>query len=363
MKKNTARFSKRHNCRCYGKTTKKQDPKEEDMALIFSPTTQRKPCFELTGPPSGTGIKREPGVVRHIVRQVESPSRAMLKKLYKIPSDKKLDDTSASLAVEDGAHEHATACIDLESAKVREGELAKTLSPARQQSVDSCSEPRLLYLTNGETRLQKAQCGFPEPPCQRGTFFTCADRSIPQARFAHGCGGKDDEVIPGNGRLRRRLHSDRVYCVSNAQAAKIRGKKKVKLVRKDTAQALWSSSVLAKRCVRGNIAPKKKALGELPKQQLTPEKVDVVADSLELLTCLELASRWVQQMPEKAPGATSVRSLVHLVTDVVPALPREFNCIVLNISVGARSRRRISRSHFRVANSASSDFLRSHRRA
>ncbi|KAH6942674.1 hypothetical protein HPB50_009225 [Hyalomma asiaticum] len=65
--------------------------------------------------------------------------------------------------------------------------------------------------------------------------------------------------------------------VSNAQAAKILGNKKGKLVCKDTAQALWSSSVLAKRSVKGNVAPKKRALGELPKQQLTPEKVDVVA--------------------------------------------------------------------------------------
>ncbi|KAH6940246.1 hypothetical protein HPB50_026442 [Hyalomma asiaticum] len=65
--------------------------------------------------------------------------------------------------------------------------------------------------------------------------------------------------------------------VSNAQAAKILGYKKGKLVCKDTAQALWSSSVLATRRVRGNVAPKKRALGKLPKQQLTPEKVDVVA--------------------------------------------------------------------------------------
>ncbi|KAH6947407.1 hypothetical protein HPB50_018812 [Hyalomma asiaticum] len=67
------------------------------------------------------------------------------------------------------------------------------------------------------------------------------------------------------------------YCVSNAQAAKILGNKKGKLVCKDTAQALWSSSVLATRSVSGNVTPKKRALGELPKQQLTPEKVNVVA--------------------------------------------------------------------------------------
>lgn len=44
----------------------------------------------------------------------------------------------------------------------------------------------------------------------------------------------------------------------------------------DTAQALWSNAVLATRSVSGNVAPKKRALGELPKQQLTPKKVDVV---------------------------------------------------------------------------------------
>ncbi|KAH6923829.1 hypothetical protein HPB50_007775 [Hyalomma asiaticum] len=65
------------------------------------------------------------------------------------------------------------------------------------------------------------------------------------------------------------------YCVLNAQAAKILGNKKGKLVCKHTAQALWSSSVLATRGVSGNVAPKKRALGELPKQQPTPQKVDV----------------------------------------------------------------------------------------
>ncbi|KAH6930507.1 hypothetical protein HPB50_014321 [Hyalomma asiaticum] len=159
-----------YNCRCYGKTPKKQDPKEEDRKLVCSPTTQSKPCLELTGPLSGAGINREPDVEQHIVSQVEAPSREMLKKHYEIPSDKQLHETSASLAVEDGAYEHATACINLESAKVRGGELAKTLSPARRQSVDSCSEPGLLYPTDGETRLQKAQCGFPDHRVSEGRF-------------------------------------------------------------------------------------------------------------------------------------------------------------------------------------------------
>ncbi|KAH6925213.1 hypothetical protein HPB50_001657 [Hyalomma asiaticum] len=66
-----------------------------------------------------------------------------------------------------------------------------------------------------------------------------------------------------------------------AQAAKIFGNKKGKLVCKDTAQALWSSSMLATMSVSGNVAPKKRALGELPKQQLTPEKVNVVAATVQ----------------------------------------------------------------------------------
>ncbi|KAH6940251.1 hypothetical protein HPB50_026447 [Hyalomma asiaticum] len=52
-----------------------------------------------------------------------------------------------------------------------------------------------------------------------------------------------------------------------AQAAKIFGNKKGKLVCKDTAQALWSSSVLATRSVGGNVAPKKRALAGLQDEQ------------------------------------------------------------------------------------------------
>ncbi|KAH7977848.1 hypothetical protein HPB49_003756 [Dermacentor silvarum] len=71
------------------------------------------------------------------------------------------------------------------------------------------------------------------------------------------------------------------FCVSGAQAAKIFGNKKGTLVCKDTAQALWGSAILATRSVSGNIAPKKRALGELPKQQLTPKKVDVVVATIQ----------------------------------------------------------------------------------
>ncbi|KAH7973576.1 hypothetical protein HPB49_002805 [Dermacentor silvarum] len=71
------------------------------------------------------------------------------------------------------------------------------------------------------------------------------------------------------------------FCVSGAQAAKIFGNKKGTLVCKDTAQALWGSAILATRSISGNVAPKKRALGELPNQQLTPKKVDVVVATVQ----------------------------------------------------------------------------------
>ncbi|KAH6927140.1 hypothetical protein HPB50_000001 [Hyalomma asiaticum] len=77
-----------------------------------------------------------------------------------------------------------------------------------------------------------------------------------------------------------RLFGEGLLCLK-AQAAKIFGNKKGKLVCKDTAQALWSSSMLATRSVSGNVAPKKRAVGELPKQQLTPEKVNVVVATVQ----------------------------------------------------------------------------------
>ncbi|KAH6947098.1 hypothetical protein HPB50_017080 [Hyalomma asiaticum] len=81
------------------------------------------------------------------------------------------------------------------------------------------------------------------------------------------------------------FHLQKGYYVSNAQAARTLGNKKGKLVCKDTVQALWISSVLATRSVSDNVAPKKRALGKLPKQQLTPEKVDVVASKFPQCTC------------------------------------------------------------------------------
>ncbi|KAL1426044.1 hypothetical protein MTO96_018594 [Rhipicephalus appendiculatus] len=52
--------------------------------------------------------------------------------------------------------------------------------------------------------------------------------------------------------------------------------KKAILVCKDTAQAIWGMELLAERSVCGVAAPKARAAGQLPKQPLTPTKVDVV---------------------------------------------------------------------------------------
>ncbi|XP_072143455.1 uncharacterized protein [Dermacentor andersoni] len=71
------------------------------------------------------------------------------------------------------------------------------------------------------------------------------------------------------------------FCISGAQAAKICADKKGTLVCKDTVQGLWSNTVLATRSVSGNVAPRKRALGELPKQQFTPKKVDVVVVTIQ----------------------------------------------------------------------------------
>ncbi|XP_077511574.1 uncharacterized protein LOC144121981 isoform X1 [Amblyomma americanum] len=74
----------------------------------------------------------------------------------------------------------------------------------------------------------------------------------------------------------RMFHLTAGIIISSAQAAKILANKKATLVCEDTAQAVWTSEVLATRSVSGMIAPKKRALGEKPKQPLTPQKVDVV---------------------------------------------------------------------------------------
>ncbi|XP_049523134.1 BEN domain-containing protein 5-like [Dermacentor silvarum] len=64
--------------------------------------------------------------------------------------------------------------------------------------------------------------------------------------------------------------------ISANQAAKILNNKKATLVCKDTVQAIWGTDVLVNRSVSGVAAPKLRAAGELPKQPLTPTKLNVV---------------------------------------------------------------------------------------
>nr|XP_037290598.1 BEN domain-containing protein 5-like [Rhipicephalus microplus] len=62
---------------------------------------------------------------------------------------------------------------------------------------------------------------------------------------------------------------------------KIFGNKKATLVVKDAAHAIWGSNVLASRSVTGTVGSRKRALGEQPKQPLTPEKLLVVSETLK----------------------------------------------------------------------------------
>ncbi|XP_037511879.1 BEN domain-containing protein 5-like isoform X2 [Rhipicephalus sanguineus] len=73
------------------------------------------------------------------------------------------------------------------------------------------------------------------------------------------------------------FHLAKGVIITASQAAKILNNKKATLVCKDTAQAIWGTEVLSERSVCGVAAPKAKAAGQLPKQPLTPAKVDVVA--------------------------------------------------------------------------------------
>ncbi|XP_077516797.1 uncharacterized protein LOC144127773 [Amblyomma americanum] len=69
--------------------------------------------------------------------------------------------------------------------------------------------------------------------------------------------------------------------ISGTCAEKIFKNKKPTLVIKDTAQAIWGNDVLVTRSVTGTACSKKRALGELPKQPLTPEKLLVVSETLK----------------------------------------------------------------------------------
>ncbi|KAK8775517.1 hypothetical protein V5799_031139 [Amblyomma americanum] len=76
------------------------------------------------------------------------------------------------------------------------------------------------------------------------------------------------------------FHLSKGIVISEANALKILRARKPTLVCKDTAQAIWTSDVLAERSLSGNIAPGKRGLGEQPRQPLTPMKVDVVAETV-----------------------------------------------------------------------------------
>ncbi|KAH6919895.1 hypothetical protein HPB50_029117 [Hyalomma asiaticum] len=88
-------------------------------------------------------------------------------------------------------------------------------------------------------------------------------RTVPEGDFVH---------LPDGS-----FHLTKGIIITASQAAKILSNKKPTLVCKDTAQAIWGTDGLAERSVCGVAAPKARAAGELPKQALTPRKVDVVA--------------------------------------------------------------------------------------
>ncbi|XP_049516676.1 BEN domain-containing protein 5-like [Dermacentor silvarum] len=70
--------------------------------------------------------------------------------------------------------------------------------------------------------------------------------------------------------------------IVRAEAAfKIMKNIKPTLVVKDTAEAVWGKDVLSKKSVTGVVAPRKKCLGEVAKEPLTPEKVAVVTAMLK----------------------------------------------------------------------------------
>ncbi|XP_077491358.1 BEN domain-containing protein 5-like isoform X1 [Amblyomma americanum] len=77
------------------------------------------------------------------------------------------------------------------------------------------------------------------------------------------------------------FHLKKGIVISGACAEKIFKNKKPTLVIKDTAQAIWGNDVLVTRSVTGTACSKKRALGELPKQPLTPEKLLVVSETLK----------------------------------------------------------------------------------
>ncbi|XP_077520546.1 BEN domain-containing protein 5-like isoform X3 [Amblyomma americanum] len=77
------------------------------------------------------------------------------------------------------------------------------------------------------------------------------------------------------------LHLRNGIVLTKVQASRIISHKKSSLVVKETAQAIWTQSGLAMRSVKGGVAPRKRGTAETAKPRLTPEKVEVVAATLE----------------------------------------------------------------------------------
>lgn len=78
------------------------------------------------------------------------------------------------------------------------------------------------------------------------------------------------------------FHLTKGVTISGVCAKKIFGNKKATLVVKDAAHAIWGSNVLASRSVTGTVGSRKRALGEQPKQPLTPEKLLVVSGTTSM---------------------------------------------------------------------------------
>ncbi|XP_077498777.1 uncharacterized protein LOC144109885 [Amblyomma americanum] len=74
------------------------------------------------------------------------------------------------------------------------------------------------------------------------------------------------------------FHLAKGVVLSAASALKIMSARKPTIACNDTAQAIWTSEVLATRSLSGNVAPTERGLGEPPRQPLTPEKVGLVAE-------------------------------------------------------------------------------------
>ncbi|KAH6920584.1 hypothetical protein HPB50_028428 [Hyalomma asiaticum] len=77
------------------------------------------------------------------------------------------------------------------------------------------------------------------------------------------------------------LHLQNGIFLTKVQASRVMTHKKPTLVVKETAQAIWTQSGLAVRSVKGGLAPRKKGTTEVAKPRLTPEKVQVVAATLD----------------------------------------------------------------------------------